>query len=277
MMYFLDFCLTMIRSARFRLSPDPTAHLPLNVRSSGFSTQNASEDYTRVPARFIQLFWCLRGVGTAVFSKEKIRLKPGSLIFYFSGEAHLIKPLSSDLGWHWITFDGTQTRAVLKAFGLKRYQIPGACPARLFRKLELALQDATDRGEREASLIAYEILLAAASPGSSSLPARQERSISHARDILDERFAEAQLNITAVACELGIHRSTFYRLFQLRYGVSPIQYLFRLRVNQALGLLKETSLSLSEIAAQTGHSDSAYLSRVVKAATGHSPREFRRL
>jgi len=59
-------------------------------------------------------------------------------------------------------------------------------------------------------------------------------------------------------------------------GTTPIKYLQRYRIHQAKKLLKESGLSVTEIALKVGFSDSGYFSRVFHRETGLSPEAFRR-
>lgn len=78
-------------------------------------------------------------------------------------------------------------------------------------------------------------------------------------------------------CEIGfVSRSNLYRLFMARFGISPKQYLIKLRLGKALGLLVEGELSVKEIAAVCGFADDKYFSRAFKAKYGHPPSHLRR-
>ncbi len=70
--------------------------------------------------------------------------------------------------------------------------------------------------------------------------------------------------------------STLLRHFHQALGLSPIDYLIRLRIRKASELLRQTSLSITQVAFQVGFSDSNYFSRQFRKVAGHSPREFRK-
>ena len=52
------------------------------------------------------------------------------------------------------------------------------------------------------------------------------------------------------------------------------QYLNKLRINHALEIMKDTTLSITEVAMQCGFSDSTYFSKVFKKYTGKSPLDY---
>lgn len=77
-------------------------------------------------------------------------------------------------------------------------------------------------------------------------------------------------------CRLaGMSRSTFLRTFERAVGHTPIDYLIRLRVAAAMTLLANTGQSVTEIAFQTGFSDSNYFARQFRRITGKTPSRHR--
>ena len=55
-----------------------------------------------------------------------------------------------------------------------------------------------------------------------------------------------------------------------------VAHVTRVRINNALQLLRETDLTIAEIAAKTGFSDQSYFDRRFRQAFGKSPREWRK-
>jgi AraC-like DNA-binding protein len=59
-------------------------------------------------------------------------------------------------------------------------------------------------------------------------------------------------------------------------GVTPMQYLERVRLEQAEKLLRFGSLQIGEVARAVGYADPEYFANRFRRHSGHSPREFRR-
>ena len=57
-------------------------------------------------------------------------------------------------------------------------------------------------------------------------------------------------------------------------GKSPIDYLTNYRVSEACSLLKNTNLSIAEIAVSVGFFDQFYFSRVFKKVKGMPPSKY---
>lgn len=70
--------------------------------------------------------------------------------------------------------------------------------------------------------------------------------------------------------------SYFSRLFREHYGMTLTEFLLQSRMELAEQLLRETNLSVEEIAARTGFSGSNSFYRSFKERYGASPREYRK-
>ena len=92
---------------------------------------------------------------------------------------------------------------------------------------------------------------------------------------IEEHFCEPSLDITAV-CEKGfISPSSLQRAFLQRFGISPKQYIIKLRMNKALQLLIENRLCVKEISFACGFSDEKYFSRAFRERYGYPPSQLR--
>ena len=67
----------------------------------------------------------------------------------------------------------------------------------------------------------------------------------------------------------------FVRLFKQVAGMSFVSYLTHVRLTRSVRLLKESSLTIAEVAYQVGFSDQSYFDRRFKAAFRQTPRDFR--
>lgn len=71
-------------------------------------------------------------------------------------------------------------------------------------------------------------------------------------------------------------RTGYIEHFKKLFGMTPFDYLRKLRIDHAIKLLRTTSNSVSEIAQSCGFSDSSHLIRVFKETTGMTPARFRK-
>ena len=95
------------------------------------------------------------------------------------------------------------------------------------------------------------------------------------REMLDERFLE-QVNLTEVALDIGLHPVYLTRIFRSYYGCNITEYLLRRRLNHALQMFSNDTLSLAEIAVRAGFCDQSHFSKQFKRFYGLSPGSYRR-
>ena len=78
-------------------------------------------------------------------------------------------------------------------------------------------------------------------------------------------------------CHLsGLNSRTLNRHFQRATRTTPMAYVRQIRLDQATDLLKNTNLSISEVALQSGFSEADYFARLFKRRYQLTPTEFRR-
>ncbi len=90
--------------------------------------------------------------------------------------------------------------------------------------------------------------------------------------MLQEHGNAYPLQYYADFCNLSLGR--FSHIFKEGMGVSPHEYLTRIRIEKAAQLLGNSDLTIAEVAEQTGFSGQNYFSRAFKRYTGKTPREF---
>ncbi len=71
-------------------------------------------------------------------------------------------------------------------------------------------------------------------------------------------------------------RSNLMRVFRKATSQSPIEYLIRLRIQKSMELLRNSDLSVTEIAMEVGFNDSNYYTRQFNRIIGSSPSAFRK-
>jgi len=74
--------------------------------------------------------------------------------------------------------------------------------------------------------------------------------------------------------ELGYSYAHLCRLFRQAYGLAPLGYVNAIRIERAKLLLRDTELTISQVACRVGFDNPAYFSRLFKKQTTMSPREF---
>lgn len=96
---------------------------------------------------------------------------------------------------------------------------------------------------------------------------------------LKERIQQnpsARYAIGQLAEEMGLSESHFYRVFRETNGQSPTAYMERVRMDYACQVLKESKMSITDIAMELGFKTSQHFATVFKKLIGVTPRVWRK-
>ncbi|KAA0225673.1 helix-turn-helix transcriptional regulator [Fimbriimonadia bacterium ATM] len=96
------------------------------------------------------------------------------------------------------------------------------------------------------------------------------RTVETAKLLIQKHFAE-EINDEWVAGRVHLSRSHFRYLFKALTGVPFKRYLSEIRLNHARQLLENSPLSVKEVAAKVGYSDSSSFYRAYRAHHGVPP------
>lgn len=91
--------------------------------------------------------------------------------------------------------------------------------------------------------------------------------------ILENDFKN-EISVKELANLCHVSESTFRRLFKEYTGKSPIEYRIERRISYAKKLLNTGSMTVVEVALETGFDDPAYFCRVFKKQTGMTAGEY---
>jgi transcriptional regulator GlxA family with amidase domain len=100
------------------------------------------------------------------------------------------------------------------------------------------------------------------------------RRLLRAKDQMDAASHE-EWPVRRLARVSGAAEAHFARSFKEAFGVPPHRYLLTRRIERATALLRDTDLSITEIAFQTGWRSLGTFGRTFRDVTGESPGEFR--
>ncbi|GGG58015.1 helix-turn-helix domain-containing protein [Paenibacillus radicis (ex Gao et al. 2016)] len=92
---------------------------------------------------------------------------------------------------------------------------------------------------------------------------------------LHTMYRNADLNLDTVADQAGISKVYLSQLFKEKTGSNFSDYLESLRMEQSRKLLSDTTLSVNEIAVQTGYNSTNSFCRAFKRINGISPTAYR--
>ena len=86
---------------------------------------------------------------------------------------------------------------------------------------------------------------------------------------------QSVLSVADMAAIAHISERECSRCFKRHLGITPMEYLLDIRLNNACALLENTTLSIGEIASDCGFSSASYFSKQFKAKYRITPRAYR--
>ncbi len=92
--------------------------------------------------------------------------------------------------------------------------------------------------------------------------------------VIEENMDNSDFNIDTIASGIGLSRSAFFKKLKSLTGLAPVDLVKEIRLNKSIELIKNTDLTISEIAFAVGFKDSGYYSKCFRKKYDQSPREY---
>lgn len=104
---------------------------------------------------------------------------------------------------------------------------------------------------------------------------QEERTITGITRYLQEHLAE-DVSLAVLAEQFHLNPQYISQLFKSEIGVGFLAYLTNIRMEKAKKLLLSTSLSIADVAEQSGYGDYRVFTKVFKKSEGSTPSQYRR-
>ena len=230
-----------------------------------------------------QILYISKGEGTFTSeSTKKTNIRKGQIILLFPGQWHTYCPLK-ETGWneYYIGFEGRIVDEMLtnEFINWKNQILDVGVNEELVTLFSTAIQIAKDEKKASQQHLAGIVLhiLGMAFTSSQNRDFELDDSgqiIERAKIIMVENI-HRQVDLQQIAANLGTSYSWFRKAFKEYTGFSPAQYFQELKLRKAKELLKETSLSIKEIAYKLDFSSYEYFLSFFKKRVGLTPSEYR--
>lgn len=247
----------------------------------------------------LSLLFCLRGECTYEFRDHKpITLSAGSCLAFPRGLVHrhmqAIDPVGIRLEMLLVPEKTSSGRYGVLPEKLAKSSIGNifsppvtakSCPRQVLSAVK-ELDALATMGEKKlgpieiarARILATTILLGCAHELPTSnyqLPAADHHLLMDEITAWMEKHISEKLDIDRLVAHIGYSRTHVFTLFKKRTGLTPADYLTRLRVRKARELLKTTDLTSKDVAATCGFSSPSIFNTVFKRLTGVTPIKWR--
>lgn len=92
--------------------------------------------------------------------------------------------------------------------------------------------------------------------------------------IIESNFATEKLDMAFFSDKMNMSHSTFYRKLKMLTGVTPVDYVKKIRLNKSLDLIASGEFNITELAYQTGFNNPAHFRDAFKNEFGMSPSQY---
>lgn len=264
-------------------------HIPDPSQSQGFSFLSRAGHFRAgpryrnerqsVPGH--EIFYCLKGRGYVRQDGHSDTVAAGQIVWIDVNHPH-VHWADPDEPWevYWLRAEGAQlnaTHALLRA--RSQLCMPAMEPEETIRTFENLFTLCEKRRQPFDALANAEVarLLALCAESTRPAPDGGDGVSPELADILEEMriYYQRPWRINDIARRCGKSPAQTHRLFHKAIGTSPVAWLRRIRIEQAMQKLAGTTDTVAEIAYQVGYNDPLFFSRDFKRATGLPPTGYR--
>lgn len=228
-----------------------------------------------------------KGEGTLRSLKNTFSIKEGQIFFLFPGVLHSYKTDETNLLelW-WIGFNGSNVADILNYMGISpENPVVDAKDSSdnlfsYFKSIVNSENDHDDMNEFSRIGILYNIFGLLSHKkylevNSKSFDTNEKSySINKAINYIEANY-KSDLKISDIANYVSLSKSYFYTKFKKEVGTSPNEYISSFRLKQATYYIKNTNMSIKDIAEIVGFNDPLYFSKVFSKKIGYSPTEYK--
>ena len=201
------------------------------------------------------------------------RRKTGDVYFYYAGETHASisrKCISKNTN---IEFGKT----FLGKYGFSESQIDRAVKDNLDAKfLILKIQQEMLADDSCSQLSIQTLLLNLINDAKDSASKSTPKWAQLLADLLHDKWNE-QITLEELSRATEKHPITISKQFRRYFSCTLGEYLRKLKIDKSISLVKNSQMSLTEIALHCGFADQSHFTRNFKQLTGFLPKEFRNI
>ena len=230
-----------------------------------------------------QLYYVASGKAHFFFDGVEHIVERGNMVLFRPHEPQIYEICAKDSPeTYWVHFTGSEVENILEHYGMpknEKVMFSGTSPDYqwLFRQMiqELQLQrtsyeEMLSINLKHIFLLINRFLHEGHKVGSEMLDeierATHYFNENYNKNITIERYAEERLMTPA----------WFIHNFKQVTGMTPMQYIVSLRINNAKYLLDNTNYNISQISNAVGYENALYFSRLFSRREGISPSEYRK-
>lgn len=213
----------------------------------------------------------LEGNATFEYADSAVQVGAGEIIFVPKGMDYTLTAHAPErlIVVHFDTIpDIPHEFAVFHPSNTVNYEV-------LFRKIHQIWQYKQPGYRFGATSLFFQLLEQLSRENAKKEPQSSNDKLSYIIEHIHGHYTDPSLSVAALAGMYGSSSTYFRRIFIDAYGIPPLQYINRLKINRATELLSSGYYTVAEAAYATGFSDPKYFSRFVIKETGIAPSKMK--
>lgn len=223
------------------------------------------------------------GKGVYHAGDQTYHIEKGQLFLIYPSVVTTYKADDADpWSYYWVGFSGYQSEYILSQMGFSRdhlvisvEDLPAllGCINRMMDTNQVTLSNELYRTSE--LLRFFSCIISSRSPN--DVPSGRNARTMYANlamKYLSSNFSR-KLSITDLAAHIGVDRSYLSKSFRAEFGMSPQEYMIRLRMRKAAHLLEQSEESVTAVVEKCGYLDALAFSKVFRKAWGCSPTAYR--
>lgn len=258
--------------------------LPVYIKGIGIQ---ANQEYTDRKDGYKEYQWtlCTQGKGIFKIGGKEYMLERGMGFFFSPYIPHSYYALEEPWETCWITFEGTGVNGLLHVYNINPFEVflPKDFSSALdqFHTAHQLLRDEKMNRVTDASAIIYGLL--ATLKKEEKLTYNLSNTVNKTEKLqpviayMEANFSR-DIGLDSLASTIGVSTHYLCRLFKQSFGITPIHYLIRIRLQMAKQLLIQyPKYEINTIAQKVSYQDVSYFGRIFKQQEQMTPGEFRRI
>lgn len=209
--------------------------------------------------------------------------KPGDIFCALPTEHIMFREIeNSDWEWLEIQFNGSYAEKFIMEFDLHR-KSPVMTPSEPEKALELfkniySLMAQDKRSVPDALALLFKLVGACGNKQTAYIEQTDNSRKMIVRKAIDylETMPSVGKNVSELAEQLGVDRTTLYRAFKGETNQSPHKYIEKLKLERSMELLSSTNMTVAEVSRNSGFSDVKYFIGWFKKQNGVTPGSYRK-
>lgn len=222
------------------------------------------------------LVYVFGGNAVYAFSTHRVRVTEGDILFIAKGSSYEYDILSETYDYIYLDFDFDYPADVeAKSHCVSMKTEKNACYYLFDRMYKLWLLRTAGYYEQCMSDF-YQIYSKMIQVENAPYANSASRNVSaRAAMYIAQNCTDREFQISQVAREVACSDVHLRRIFKRDFGITPVAYSTKVRLDKARSLLDNTQYSITMIADMTGFKDAYYFSRIFKQNLGCTPTEYR--